>query len=210
MERKVNALKWPKSKSLTINYMHRKNDLLFINSPHQTWSISSFVKVNSYVLHHLSRPKKSTAGVRERNTNVSNYYLFFICRKVKCLHFSLWHHRALCIDVEKNPIYFIAHIWAPERAIYIIFHFFFRLHCVNLTIPHFKINSQANAYSQVHLMGEDGGGRWCAVKLFVATGCHFSHGIFGNGSSVCLCTHHLWPLPFSSCIKKKKKRIVCT
>lgn len=54
VERKVHALKWPKSKSLQINYMHKKNDLLFINSPHQTWSISSFVKVNSYVLHHLS------------------------------------------------------------------------------------------------------------------------------------------------------------
>lgn len=124
VERKVHALKWPKSKSLQINYMHRKNDLLFIYSPHQTWSISSFVKVNSHVLHRPSRPKKITAGVRERNTNVSNYYLFFYLQISKMFGFFPLTSQNTLYRCGKNPRDFIAYIWAPERDINIIFHFF--------------------------------------------------------------------------------------
>lgn len=73
-----------------------------------------------------------------------------------------------------------------QTAIDIVFLFFQAPVRKKITISHFKINSQANAYSQACLMGEDGGGRWCAVKLFVDIGCHFSHDFFGNGFSAAI------------------------
>jgi len=72
--------------------------------------------------------------------------------------------------------------WATERTINILYGFFQApVHKYN-HFP-FQINSHTNAYSQVHLMGEDGGGRWCAVKkLFVAT--VWMHDFIGSGYHV--------------------------